>query len=52
MMNRYKKTMLLLAAVIFVSLQAFSQNSPVDRFFNKYADDGRFSCTTILLLEK
>ena len=46
-MNRYKKTMMLLAAVIFVSLQAFSQNSPVDKFFNKYADDDRFTLVSV-----
>jgi hypothetical protein len=46
-MNKYKKSIILFAAFFFVSLQAFSQNSPVDEFFNKYANDDRFTLVSV-----
>jgi|GEM_PF-833588 len=46
-MNKYKKSIMLFAAVFFVSLQAFSQKSPVDEFFNRYANDNRFTLISV-----
>ena len=46
-MNKYKKSIILFAAFFFVSLQAFSQNSPVDKFFNQYANDDRFTFVSV-----
>jgi hypothetical protein len=46
-MNKYKKITILFAAIFFTSLQAFSQNSLVDKFINQYAGDSRFSFISI-----
>lgn len=46
-MKQYKKFTALLAIVYFISLQAFSQNDAIGRFFNQYVNDDKFTVISI-----
>ena len=46
-MKQYKKIIALLAMAFFISLQAFSQNDAIGKFFNQYVNDDKFTVVSI-----